>query len=125
MSPFQKLILGRILDRYSPNFITHGGCIGADEEFHKMCLSRKTNKSISHYIMVFPSNLKDQQGNWKGANYVCKGQDPLVRNQIIVDQSDILIAAPRSDNEEQRSGTWATIRYARKIGVPVIQLPRG
>lgn len=41
---------------------------------------------------------------------------PLKRNYDIVDACDILLAAPRTLTEELRSGTWATIRYARKTG---------
>jgi hypothetical protein len=37
----------------------------------------------------------------------------LVRNQDIVDISKVLIGAPSDFVEEQRSGTWATIRRAR------------
>lgn len=53
------------------------------------------------------------------------GNDPLARNRDIVAESDMLIAAPLTDLEEVRSGTWATVRYARKAGKPVIMLSRG
>lgn len=46
----------------------------------------------------------------------------LDRNHAIVDECSVLIAAPRSLTEEQRSGTWATVRYARKMGRPVVIL---
>ena len=48
----------------------------------------------------------------------------LKRNRDIVEASEILIAAPDSLEERQRSGTWYTVRYARKQGVPVIILDR-
>ena len=48
----------------------------------------------------------------------------LARNRVIVANSDILIAAPRTDKEELRSGTWATVRYARQAGIPVVMLSR-
>lgn len=41
------------------------------------------------------------------------------RNHNIVDGVDILLAAPRSRKEEQRSGTWATVRYARRVSRPI------
>lgn len=42
---------------------------------------------------------------------------PLERNKDIVkDGVDGLIAAPRESSEKLRSGTWATVRYARKLG---------
>jgi hypothetical protein len=37
----------------------------------------------------------------------------IARNHDIVDASAVLVATPRDWYEEQRSGTWATIRYAR------------
>jgi hypothetical protein len=43
-------------------------------------------------------------------------EDPLTRNQKIVTDCDVLIACPKAMQEEQRgSGTWMTIRYARKV----------
>jgi hypothetical protein len=51
--------------------------------------------------------------------------DLLARDRAIAETVDYLIAAPRTDKEETRSGTWATVRYARTAGVPVILLPRG
>lgn len=52
------------------------------------------------------------------------GDDPLARNRRIVAAVDVLIAAPETDREELRSGTWATIRYARAAGKPVVMLSR-
>ncbi len=46
--------------------------------------------------------------------------EELDRNRDIVAAVSILIAAPETDIEEQRSGTWATVRYARKKGIPVV-----
>ena len=44
----------------------------------------------------------------------------------IVDESDTIIAFPASAEEVIRSGTWATIRYARKTKTPLhIILPDG
>lgn len=50
---------------------------------------------------------------------------PLTRNRNIVAAVDILVAAPETDEEELRSGTWATVRYARARGIPVVMLSRG
>ena len=50
----------------------------------------------------------------------CKGdetrkqKDYLDRNHDIVDETELLIACPKEPEEITRSGTWATIRYARK-----------
>jgi hypothetical protein len=39
----------------------------------------------------------------------------LERNLTIVQHSDIVIVTPKEDDEVQRSGTWATVRRARKL----------
>lgn len=52
-------------------------------------------------------------------------KDLLARDKEIAAVSQLMIAAPRTDKEELRSGTWATVRYARKRLVPVIMLARG
>ena len=49
----------------------------------------------------------------------------LERNRQIVSVSMVLLAAPLRDKEEQRSGTWATVRYMRAVGKPVVMLSRG
>lgn len=49
----------------------------------------------------------------------------LARNREIVDCVSVLVAAPLHDKEELRSGTWATVRYARAKGIPVVMLSRG
>jgi hypothetical protein len=49
----------------------------------------------------------------------------LERNRDIVDATVALLAGPDGNRERQRSGTWATVRYARGIGNrPVAILPR-
>jgi hypothetical protein len=47
---------------------------------------------------------------------------PFERNEDIADMCDILIAAPKAATEVLRSGTWATIRHARRIGRQVVLL---
>lgn len=49
----------------------------------------------------------------------------LARNRDIATIYDILIAAPETDKEVLRSGTWATVRYARACHKPIIHLSRG
>lgn len=50
---------------------------------------------------------------------------PLVRDKNIVAIAEIVIAAPEFDDEELRSGTWATVRYGNRATKPVIHLSRG
>lgn len=53
----------------------------------------------------------------------------LVRNHNIVDwvksKSGIMFIGPLTNHEEVRSGTWATKRYAKKVGCHIHILRRG
>ncbi len=92
----------------------HGQCHGADEQFHNLlCTMGK------HVIVHSPINTS-RMFNIHGEDlYHCILREPkayLRRNHDIVDETDILIALPKGYTEELRSGTWATVRYARKKG---------
>ena len=52
---------------------------------------------------------------WAGS----KSATYLKRNGVTLSFADILHAFPHSPREEQRSGTWATIREARRRGIKV------
>lgn len=95
----------------------HGDCIGADAQAHAIALP------MGFHIIVHPP-LDPRKRAWVAGTGVhillpCKYLD---RNKDIVDTSDILIAAPKEMKEILRSGTWSTIRYARKIGRQIIIL---
>jgi hypothetical protein len=101
----------------------HGCCVGADAEAHEIAFSLNVMKfPYTHVSFVgHPCDISRMT-----AKMVCESMHkpyrPLTRNRKIVEECDVLIAAPRTINEELRSGTWATIRYARKAGKPVIVL---
>jgi hypothetical protein len=46
----------------------------------------------------------------------------LLRNRDIVAGASLLVAAPKGPERKRGSGTWATVRYARAAGVPVLLL---
>lgn len=94
----------------------HGACIGADVEAHAMV---RDVLGSSTFIAVFPSTAKTRV-HVQGADLVADPKPPLERDKDIVDcGSGLLVATPLQMCEVQRSGTWATVRYARKRGVPV------
>lgn len=41
-------------------------------------------------------------------------RQPLDRNRLMVIAATSVIATPKSEKEELRSGTWMTIRYAKE-----------
>lgn len=98
----------------------HGCCIGADSEAHKIA------KEMGIRIVLHPPINQSKQDLTLVGDEVRSPKDYLVRNHDIVDETDAMIAFPKSNVEELRSGTWATIRYAAKIGRRIdVILPNG
>lgn len=101
-----------LLEKLQPRVVLHGDCIGADAEFHALVrtLSPKTR------IDIYPGA---EEGHPKRAgcdgDYIGIVRPPLARNKLMVLRTDMLIAAPKEVLEILRSGTWATIRYAREL----------
>jgi len=115
MTEHQKSEVKRILASYEADVtqIHHGGCVGADAQFHEICstFGRTSFIPIVHPASgVSPSKVAKLEP--PDATYL-PAKPALVRNRIIVDSSDVMIATPGQDYEVLRSGTWATIRYAR------------
>jgi hypothetical protein len=106
--------LARLLEELGPaESYHHGGAAGADGGFHELVRWR------SGYVVLHPCTPgKDQAG--------CVGDEtrphrpPLLRNQAIVDETDLLIACPARMEEQGRGGTWATVRYARRQGKAIV-----
>jgi hypothetical protein len=97
----------------------HGDCIGADATFHAIA------SEIGIPVVIHPPNTDAKRAFCKSSQTM-PPKPYLVRNHEIVDSSDVLIATPKGFVEELRSGTWATIRYARKQGKRVfIVFPSG
>lgn len=91
----------------------HGGCKGADEVAHNLAMK------LGFKIEVHPSDLAGYQGLRAFASKVHPAKPALKRNHDIVSACDVLVAVVKGP-EELRSGTWATIRYARKAKKPII-----
>lgn len=118
MSAWQKQQLEKFfLDhRGEISVFAHGACMGADVEAHY--LARKIlGKSV--FIAIFPSTAKTRV-RVLNFDFEAKPMKPLERDQEIVKLGcDVLLAAPLQMNEALRSGTWSTIRYAKKKKVRV------
>jgi hypothetical protein len=87
--------------------VHHGDCIGADTIFHNIA------SELDIPIIIHPPSDNKLRSFCK-SNNVRPEKSYLKRNQDIVTETDILIAFPSSNEEIIRSGTWSTIRYARK-----------
>ena len=98
----------------------HGDCVGADAEAHAAAVE------FGYPVIVHPPSDPRKRAFCSPAHRVEEPEEYLKRNRRIVDASRILIACPRRPVEEVRSGTWATIRYARQVGVPtILVMPNG
>jgi len=98
----------------------HGCCIGADLQAARLAVS------LGYYVVGHPPT--DTTHLSKAAVQLCHHlftpEPYLARNQRIVECVDHLVAAPLSDVEELRCGTWSTVRKARKMQRPVTLLLR-
>jgi len=93
----------------------HGAAPGADLQAHDIIYREK-----NIYIEVWPATGA-KTPDWDALghpNYLRPAMLPLDRNKQIVNHCDLLIATPHTVEEQLRSGTWATIRYARKVHRP-------
>lgn len=98
---------------FTPEWLHHGDCVGADAQAHAAAAYGSVR------IHLHPADFTTKRAWCTGAELMAGPAPPLVRNRVMVDVSEALIATPRLMVEELRSGTWATVRYARKCRVPV------
>ena len=115
----QKNALRNVLNYYNATEFHHGDCVGADSEFHDIVAQLLGAKIIIH------PPINNVLRAFKNSDNIMIEKDYLQRNRDIVDVSDLIIAIPKELREQKKSGTWATIRYARKIKVPVIMIAAG
>jgi hypothetical protein len=89
----------------------HGDCVGGDEQFHAICVR------LDVPVVIHPPENDRYRAFCKGAIRI---EDPLPfldRNKVIVNVVELLLAAPKEDEEPppmRGQGTWSTVRYARK-----------
>lgn len=113
--------LNIVIDIGKPWLARHGMCIGADDEFHEIVRPVPNGTIHGH-----PSDVLLLTARIVDCDVVHAPKRPLVRNGDIVTPSALMFAAPYEAIEQQRGGTWATIRMARRAGKPLaIVLPSG
>jgi deoxyribodipyrimidine photolyase len=90
----------------------HGDAIGADAQAARIA------KDLGYYLICHPGHPKDKTNTMYRAftnfNDEVQESKPFIkRDRDIVDETDSMVATPVGE-EEIRSGTWTTIRYAKK-----------
>lgn len=112
MNDTQKKELEKLFNSKEFSEFHHGMCIGSDKQSHDMVVKLKDNRDIK--IIGHPPKYKGSMAQCD-CDLLMKADEYLVRNHHIVDHTDVLIATPDT-KEKIRSGTWSTVRYARKLG---------
>lgn len=114
MTTDQRKIVIQILKLYTPFTLHHGDCVGSDAEAHIIVRSKFKDSEI----VVHPPKVDRYRAFCEG-DIIHEPKDFIVRNRDIVNDTTILIGTPKS-LEQNRSGTWFTIRFAKRIKKPVI-----
>lgn len=115
MTERQQKTLILLLKDMKNHVFHHGDCVGADEQAHFIA------ERCGLYIWIHPP-INNNKRAFCESDTILPAKEYIDRNHDIVDACDILIAAPKTLSEGLRSGTWATIRYARKNSIPCIIL---
>lgn len=113
MTEIQKGQFESILIKLDGDYFHHGDCIGADAEANDIA------RALGYIIIIHPPENEKYRA-FCVAEESRKKKGYLDRNHDIVDESDLLVATPAASKEKLRSGTWATIRYAKKKKKEVI-----
>lgn len=122
MTPAQRATVGAMLHLLGPDLeVHHGAARGADEDFVR--LVRERHGERPHVVAHPASGVRPgdvSQPALAASDRVMPARPPLRRNRSgIVAAYGELIATPAEATERLRSGTWATVRYARAAGLPV------
>lgn len=130
MTNAQAARFKELLAELTPDELHQGCCIGADDEATVFFASYATNRLLEGFepvrIVGYPSDIPSTTS--KNAVTWCdelkEPKPPLERDKDIVDalteSEDVLFATPKGMAEERRSGTWFTVRYARKHGKRIV-----
>ncbi|KZY25629.1 hypothetical protein A3728_18390 [Sulfitobacter sp. HI0040] len=106
--------LRRILIEKGATELHHGDCLGFDAQAHDLAASMGI-RTVAHP----PQDPRMRA--FKDADEIRSPLPYLDRNRNIVAESEYIVAAPDGP-ERVRSGTWATVRYAKRTRVRGIVL---
>jgi hypothetical protein len=95
-------------------WLHHGDCIEGDAKAHKMAIRHDFK------IHLHPPIDNKKRAYVKHYDECEPAYDYLVRNKHIVFESAILFGMPDGFEEQLRSGTWSTVRFARNLQKPLV-----
>lgn len=102
--------LQRLREKYT--VMHNGDCVGADERAALIWDALKGD-----IILHPPINPKYRAFMYFGI--LLPEGEYIKRDHDMVDASSYLLATPKTMYEFLRSGTWSTVRYGRKRGLPI------
>ncbi len=97
----------------------HGDCEGADADAHDIIRT-----IFPHIKIIVHPPINDYMRAYKNGDENREPAEYILRDKNIVNETDYLIGAPLINQEQGRSGTWTTIRHARKTNKPHTVLER-
>lgn len=118
----------QLAEKYDEIEFHHGDCIGSDAQA-AIAMDAVRRHLIDYFgsragctIRIichpgYPPNHPKETKFRAFTNFNDEIREPkpfVARDHDIVDETEEMIATPVSANEEIRSGTWTTVRYARK-----------
>ena len=122
MTARQMRRVGALVEGLVPGEAHHGDCDGSDDDFHGIV--RRFNRRFQATIKLVSHPPKDEKHRaFKVADEERDPEPYLVRDAIMVDECDVIVATPKSAIKPKSlrgQGTWWTIEYARKRGKLVI-----
>lgn len=108
MTNRQRQTARHILRALRPSELHHGDCIGSDAQIHTIA------ENLGNIKIYLHPPINETKRAFCKSHYISPAKDYIPRNHDIVLQSTILLATPETVAERNCSGTWATIRFARK-----------
>jgi hypothetical protein len=83
-------------------------------------------KKLNGRVMLHPPIKNRYRADFHQADIICEPADYLTRDRHMVDCSELIIGTPQTYEEQTRSGTWATLRYAKALRLErIIIFPDG
>jgi hypothetical protein len=94
----------------------HGWCIGWDDQI--AAIAKELGYRIVAHPGFGPKNPESTKyrGLFNKNDEVRESKPFIKRDQDIVNETDCVLAGPAGRIEQVRSGTWTTVRFARKQG---------
>lgn len=121
MTSAQAKTLRELIAKLKPAEFHHGDCVGSDEDAHEIVDKWRmglADAGYHHHIHVHPPDNDKARARVKlrEGDVLHEEQPYHARNKAIVEACDVLLATPHSDVETLQSGTWWTLRCAKKTG---------